>query len=143
MAIPAIVQAGVSLYQMLQNDKPQTTTSTTKSDYWENPYVQRALKRMDLVSQRGYDPEILKRLTQSTSLRYGQEASGLRTTASQNFQRQNVPIQVQQQLMADLSAKLAGQRMGAMSNIDIQNEQVKMQALQALLGAGEAGKGDL
>lgn len=111
-------------------------------DDYDNPYVKKALKRADYVSKHGYRPEILAKMRQNVNQSYGSEASAQRQAALQRMMRQNAPMQLSEQVVRDLTTALGGERMKALSNIDIANENAKMDAMRVLMGGANSAQTD-
>ena len=122
-----------SLGWSLYGDEVLDLLGVGGKDEHDNPYIKKALERLDYASTHGYGPEVLSKMKRKISRMFGSQASSARASTQQRLMKRNVPVQVQEQVLRDLATSLGGERMGALSNIDLRNEQVKMQALNSLM----------
>ena len=129
----SIIGALISLYGDDLLEWGENAVGMGGNEY-DNPYIKKALKRLDYASTNGYRPEVLANMKKSVNQRFGSEASSARASTTQRLMRENAPTQMREQILRDLTASLGGERNRALSDIDTRNEEVKMQALNSLLG---------
>lgn len=103
-----------------------------ESDYYGNE-LKDALKRAKQLSQTGIDPRTLSRLRTSQQNLASNEISGARQSAASRLQRQGVPVQVQEQILSDITQKGLGQRGSNLAELDMRNEQIKLDALNTYI----------
>ena len=120
------VNAGVGLFNTLFGDDPQTS-QTMKA-------IRALLKR----GKYGFGDEVLGKLKTSRRNLAANEIAGYRASAASRLQKQGVPVQVQEQILADISGEGMQRLSGVLNEIDFANEQEKLRALQS---AGSLAQG--
>ena len=85
-------------------------------------------------SQEGYSKEVMGMMKRNISQSMGQETSAQSTRLQQELTRSRTPHAPKTAAMESLVSAMGGARAQAMSNVDIQSEQSKMDALRTLTG---------
>ncbi len=125
--LPSLISTGAGLLGSLFGKKRQQYTTTVDLT---NPYIKKALRRADDLSQHGMALDTLNKIRQNILSQSAQEAQGLRTAAEQRMLRQHTPAQAMEQILGDISQRTNAGRLNALTNVDLNNERVKQEALR-------------
>ena len=93
-----------------------------------------ALDELKKRSKGGYSKEVMEMMKRNISQSMGQETSAQSTRLQQELTRSRTPHAPKTAAMESLVSAMGGARAQAMSNVDIQSEQSKMDALRTLTG---------
>jgi len=125
--LPSLISAGAGLVgSLFGKDREKYTTTVDLS----NPYIKKALRRADDLSQHGMALDTLNKIRQNILAQWAQEAQGLRTAAEQRMLNQHTPVQAMEQILGDISQRTNAGRLNALTNVDLSNERVKQEALR-------------
>jgi len=109
----ALINAGVGTFNTLFGEDERSSKM--------NKAIKALLKR----GKEGFGDGTINKLKQSRKNLAGNEISATRASAASRLQRQGVPIQIQEQILRDMSGEGLGQLGGILNEIDFANEREK------------------
>lgn len=98
------------------------------------------MRELYRLYRQGIDPKLLQQMYGNVRTALGTEGTALRQSALERLQRQGTPTLAREQVMSDIGGRQEQAIGQAISDIDWQNQQMRMGALQQMAGlAGQQG----
>lgn len=97
---------------------------------YSNPDLDSAINRSRSLSKTGLSDQILEKMRRRLRLMRDRSNAGARVSTASRLTREGVPLQVREQILSDLSSSQLGALETGLADIDIGNENIKLDALK-------------
>lgn len=97
---------------------------------YDNPDLDRAIRRAGKLSKTGLSEEILEKMRRRLRLTSDRAQAGSRASTAARLRRRGVPVQLQEQILRDLSSSQLGELENSLLGVDVANENIKLDALK-------------
>jgi len=97
---------------------------------YNNPDLDNAIGRANKLSKTGLSDDILEKMRRRLRLTNDRAQAGSRASSASRLRRQGAPLQVQEQILRDLSSSQLGELENSLLGVDVANENIKLDALK-------------